>query len=54
MKRKLSKRLVERLKLLLPSYEKVTFDAIEYSEEEKTAIGKMKNIAKKLQDEELI
>lgn len=54
MKRKLSKRLVDRLKLLLPSYEKVTFDVIEYSDEEKTAVGKMKNIVKKLQDEELI
>lgn len=54
MKRKLSKGLVQRLEELLPSYEKVPFDSIEYMDEEKTAIGRMQKIIKTLQDEELI
>lgn len=54
MKRKLSKQLVDRLKRLLPAYEKKTFDAIDYSDEAKTAIGKMHKMVQTLQDEQLI
>lgn len=53
-KRKLSERLIDRMKELLPSYDKVTFDSIEYLEEEKMAIGKIQKIVKKLQAEEII
>lgn len=54
MKRKLPKRLVDRLQVMLPSYEKVEFDEIVYFDEEKTAIGKKHQIAKILKDEQLI
>lgn len=54
MKRKLSKGLVQRLKELLPSYEKVLFDSIEYLDEEQTAVGRVQKIIKTLQNEKLI